>query len=532
MLLRIFACLCISTTFLGQNATTADNKNPSAPTSTTTGGTGIDALASARALLEKGKFKEASAAFKLLVEKDPTSAEAQAGLIRSLCRADEFDEADATAKKAAATLPSSAAVQAAMGDLAFRLGKFADAEAAYRASLKDDPNSARGLYGMGRMFDMVSMHKQAKNVLAKAHEMDPKDKEIDEHWVAMLPYAERLEAVKKAAGDHPSVRQDSQIKLLSSVTQKKPWVLTGEIKPTEIKMEPYGRSQTYVDTGSRVGVTPISTGFGLQVKFNDRASSVLLLDTGAGGITIGRKLGEKAGVVKIADSYIGGIGDQGPVESYFGWVDKINIGGLEFRNCIVAVSSKTDIADEAGLIGADVFRKFLVTLDFKNWKLVLTPLPRNPNGSGDDDELQDRYIAPEMQSFTKIWRFGHDLVIPVVVSDTAMGNFILDTGAGINSVTPKLARQITKVGYGEYSMKGVSGKVMQVLSGDKAILQFAKVRVRSDDIPVFDSVVSDYEGTEIAGFIGIRTLVQMKFTIDYRDGLVNLEPYEHKQARE
>jgi hypothetical protein len=32
--------------------------------------------------------------------------------------------------------------------------------------------------------------------------------------------------------------------------------------------------------------------------------------------------------------------------------------------------------------------------------------------------------------------------------------------------------------------------------------------------------------------IGIKVLVQMKMTIDYRDGLVNLEVYEFKKARE
>jgi len=75
--------------------------------------------------------------------------------------------------------------------------------------------------------------------------------------------------------------------------------------------------------------------------------------------------------------------------------------------------------------------------------------------------------------------------------------------------------------------------VKQVLNGDKAILQFAKMRVRSDDIPVIDiSNISNSEGTEIAGFIGIRTLTQMKMTIDYRDGLVNLEVYDFKKARE
>lgn len=528
MVPRILFLVCISAIGFAQTTTVAADKPPaSAPTSAAS-----DALSSAKALLDKGKFAEASTAFKAVLDKDRSSVEAQVGLIRSLCLDDKFDEAEAAAKSAISVLPQSALVQATNGDLAFRIGKFADAEAAYRSALKLDPNSARGLYGMGRMLNMVSMHKLAKVALTKAHELAPDDRQIYGEWLETLSYPEQLASMKTVYGDHPSAREQRHIEFVSAVAQKKPWVLASTVEATEIPMLPYGRNEEFIDNGSRVGMTPISTGFGLQVKFNRRATATLLLDTGATGIVIGRKLGEKAGVVKIVDSYIGGIGDEGAVQSYLGWVDKINIGGLEFNNCIVEVSSKTDIADEAGLIGADVFNKFLVTLDFKDWKLSLGPLPHEPNASSDDNQPHDRYIAPSMQSFTKIWRFGHNLVIPVVVSDKAMGNFILDTGAGLNSVTPRLASQITKVGYGNYTMKGVSGKVKQVLSGDKAILQFAKLRVRSDDIPVFDSEVSDYTDTEIAGFIGIRTLVQMKFTIDYRDGLINLEPYNQRPARE
>lgn len=532
MVMRIFLSFCLSATLLAQNTTTADNK-ASAPASPATTSS-IDTLKSAQALLHKGKYAEAAAAFKALVDKDPTSGEAQVGLIRSLYRGDQFDEAEAAAQSALAKVPGSAPLQATVADLNFRLGKFAEAEAGYRTALKLDPRSARGLFGMGRMFEMVSMHKMAKNAFAQAHAEDPEDNQISAYWLETLSYSGQLAAVKKTAGDTPSERQQARIQYLAAMAEKKPWMLSSEIKPTEIKMFPYGRHEAFVDKGSQVGMIPISTGYGLPVKFNDRAAATLLLDTGASGITVGRKLGEKAGVVKIADAYMWGIGDQGSVKGYYGWVDKINIGGIEFKNCIVEVSSRTDIADEAGLIGADVFEKFLVTLDFKEWKLLLSPLPKNPNAqAANDDEPQDRYIAPEMQSYAKIWRFGHDLVIPVVVSDTTMGNFILDTGAGINSVTPRIAHQVTKVGYQGYSVKGVSGQVKEVLNGNKAILQFAKVRVRSDDIPVFDTTsISNSEGTEISGFIGIRTLVQMKMTIDYRDGLVNLEPYDFKPARE
>jgi predicted aspartyl protease len=271
----------------------------------------------------------------------------------------------------------------------------------------------------------------------------------------------------------------------------------------------------------------------VQVKFNDRASATLLVDTGAGGITIGRKLAEKAGAIKIANAKIGGIGDQGAVDSYVAWVDKINIGSIEFHNCLVVVSSKSSVADEAGLLGPDVFEKFLITLDFKEWRMLLAPLPKNASASG-DERFQDRYIAPEMQSFTKFYAFGHDIVVPVVVNDKAVGNFILDTGADLNALSPQFAAQVTKASADDdYRISGVSGKTQTVLTGKKAVLQFAKMRIESHDLPVFNiDTISNSEGTEIAGFIGIRTLVQMKMTIDYRDGLVNLEVYEFRKARE
>lgn len=497
-------------------------------------GISSDPLVSARTLLKEGKFRDAAAAFRSVVQSQPTVAEAHAGLVRSLIRSRNIDEAEAAAKNAVAALPNSPLVHASLGDVDFREGKFSEAEGEYKASLKLDSNSARGWHGLGQIYEIISMDKHAKDAYTKAHEIDPDDEQIFEHWVDSLPLSERLEVMKKHAGDHSSGREADYVKLLSAAVEKKPWVLASEYKPADIKMVPYGKELVGVYDINRDGPMNISKGYGLTVKFNDRASAVLLVDTGAGGITIGRKLAEKAGAVKISDTFIFGIGDQGGVPSYEAWIDKIVIGGVEFHNCIVTVSSRNNIADEAGLIGPNVFRKFLVTLDFHNWKMSLAPLPKHPAGEVDDDVAQDRYVAPELQSYTKFYSFGHDLVIPVVVNDKALGNFILDTGADLNSMTQKFATQVTKASAdGDYEMKGVSGKVQQVLTGKKAILQFAKMRIESHDMPVFAvDNISDSEGTEIAGFIGIRTLVQMKMTIDYRDGLVDLQVYDFKKARE
>jgi tetratricopeptide (TPR) repeat protein len=528
----LLLAICLAASATAQ--TTADNVKPAAPAAaeSVTAPKVNEPLLAARALMKKGQLKDAAAAFKALVDKDPTLADAHAGLVRCLLSSNQLEEADGAAKKALAALPSSAVVHAAVGDVAFRSGNFADAEKEYRAALKIDTNSPRAVFGMGRMLQMVSMNKRAKENYTKAHQLDPEDSQITRYWLETLTYAERLDQNKKTEGD--SDNKANMLRYLNVVAEKKPWVLVNEIKPMEIKMPLYGRNLAGVNDIDRSGPKNIYEGYGVQVKFNDRSSAMLLVDTGAGGIVIGRKLAERIGAVKIADTRIFGIGDKGSVESYVAMVDKINIGPVEFHNCIVVVSSKNDVADDAGLIGPDVFEKFLVTLDFHNQRMVLEPLPPNPSGASVDEEWQDRYIAPQMQGFTKFYSFGHDIVVPVLVNDKATGNFILDTGAGINSMSPKFASQVTKaVADGEYRMHGVSGKVNEVLTGQKAILQFAKMRIESHDLPVFSADnISASDGTEIAGFIGIRVLSQMKMTIDYRDGLVNLEVYEFKKARE
>jgi len=526
----LLLAVCLAASAIAQ--TTADNVKPAAPAAeeSTTAPKVNEPLLAARALMKKGQLKDAAAAFKALVDKDPTLADAHAGLVRCLLSSNQLSDADYAAKKALEALPSSAVVHAAAGDVAFRSGNFGEAEKEYRAALKIDANSARAVFGMGRMLQMVSMNKRAKENYTKAHELDSEDRQITGYWLNTLPYAERLEQSKKLDGDPDEMANNRRY--LTALAEKKPWVLATEIKPMEIKMPHYGRKVEYTYDVDR-SPTTISKGYGLQVKFNDRVSADLLLDTGAGGIVIGRKLAERAGAVKISDTAIGGIGDKGPVESYEAWIDKINIGGVEFHNCVVTVSSKNNVADESGLIGTDVFNQFLVTLDFHELKLLLTPLPKNPVGPA-DDKWQDRYIAPEMQGFTKFYRFGHDMVVPVVVNDKAAGNFVLDTGAELTTIDKKFAAQVMKAtADDDYRISGVSGKVSQVLTGQKAILQFAKMRIESHDMPVFslDNNSAD-EGTEIAGFIGIRVLSQMKMTIDYRDGLVNLEVYDFKKARE
>src|SRR5262249_36396660 len=153
-------------------------------------------------------------------------------------------------------------------------------------------------------------------------------------------------------------------------------------------------------------------------------------------------------------------------DAYRGFADSIKVGNLEFQNCDIEVYEGRNIVGEEGLIGSDVFAHFLVDIDFPDEKLKLSELPKRPGDAGqklaleskesDEDSPnenkaeeksgeskpseegkaeenkaadtkkveakevqkeakgaspsgpQDSYIAPEMQSYTRFFRFGHD----------------------------------------------------------------------------------------------------------------------------
>src|SRR5438270_4503544 len=232
MKVSFFLAICLAVSATAQ--TTADNVKPAAPSDaeSVTAPKVNEPLLAARALMKKGKLTDAAAAFKTLVEKDPTLADAHAGLVRCLLSTNQLDEADGAAKKALAALPASAVVHAAVGDVAFRSGNFGDAEKEYRAALKIDTNSARAVYGMGRMLHMVSLNKRAKENFTRAHQLDPEDGQITRSWLNTLSYAEQLEQFKKM--DLDADEKANRQRLLTALSAKKPWILASEIKPMEI----------------------------------------------------------------------------------------------------------------------------------------------------------------------------------------------------------------------------------------------------------------------------------------------------------
>lgn len=523
-----------------------DQKTTTVPSSP---GTGVlkEALESYR----KGFFEQAIAKYNEVLKADPQSSEAAAGIVRCYLKQDKVHEAAEILKKALDAKPSDLDLKVAQGELFFRQGKISDAEKLFVEVVNSGHRAPRAYLGIARISSAIAMYAREHNMIVRAHEIDPSDPEIQKEWMYTLSRAERIKFLdsylaEPNADDADARRSLGEYLEFLKAAQARPQgtcQLTSDVTSTETDLLPFLSDSQHL------------RGFGLPVIVNGKKSK-LLFDTGAGGITINRNLANKAGLQRISDIHVGGVGDKGDLRGYIAYADSIRIGNLEFHHCPIEVVDKRSVVEDEGLIGATVFSKYLIEIDFPKWKLRLSELPRRPGeassktslltgedeGDADSDSKTssdthkapenppppkyfDRYIAPEMASYTRVFRFGHMLLVPTKINDVPGKLFLIDSGAFNNTITPDAAREVTKVhGSDDYMVKGVSGSVKKVYETGEVNLEFGHLRQKMEDMVAFDlSNISRDVGTEISGTLGFAMLNLLTIRLDYRDALVTFE---------
>ena len=491
-------------------------------------------LASALKLYRTGKFDEAIAAYTAILPTGGSeAAAAYAGLARVYLEQNNSAQAFVAAQKAVTLTPDHAPAIVALGEVYFRQGKLSEAQAAFAKPLHACDLDARAFLGLNQLYTVSLNWKSAKSNIDQAFKLDPDDPDIQRVYMSTLRGSDRIKALTEylagATDDDPQARANLQKELdaLQAQANRPPNAcrLVNKLNSTEAKLEPLHDEPKHV------------RGYGLTVKVNG-VSSRLLLDTGAGGILIDRTIADKAGVKSLRDIKVGGIGDTGPTAGFLGHADKIQIGELEFEDCLVEVAGGRSIVGSDGLIGANVFRHFLVDIYMPANKLKLSELPPYPDEpvadiSLDSRESQephrhDRYVPPAMKDFTPIYEFGHGLLIPTSVNGSPPALFLIDTGAFDNQLALAKAQEVTKVAADyESRVKGVSGTVKKVYTAQNATLQFANIKQEREDLVTIDLThISDSFGTEISGVLGFAMLWMLDMKIDYRDGLVKFTAEE------
>lgn len=524
----VFASILVGNTGIAFGQTTTASSQAPAATPVSEPSPAPTPLAEAQHLARAGKFAAAESAYNAILKSDPNSANAYAGLSRVLLKERRVSDADKAAAKSLELAPAAEFSKIAVAEVRFRQGHIGDAENLFTELVKAGAADARAYYGLGRVYWAASYYQHAKLMFDKANERDPDDPDIHKRWLFTLTRKERIAALKGYLEGQNGEDADEREHLETSL------VTLNEAE------EEQRRGCRLVST-ARESHQPLERlmydakrirGYGLKVNV-DGAKGTLLLDSGASGILINRKMAEKAGIKPIVKTDVHGIGDKGAVSSFIGVADSIKIGDLEFKGCHIEVMDRNSVAEEDGLIGSDVFSNFLVNIDFPDYKFHLTPLPPLPPLSDSEKALiakypgvarfRDRAIPPELKSFSPIYRFNHMLLIATRINELPAKLFLIDTGSFTDTISPDAAREVTKLrSESRIQVKGLNGAVNKVFTADDVTLAFSHFRQPARDMVAFDtSDISNRVGTEISGTLGFAMLFQMSIKIDYRDGLVD-----------
>lgn len=480
--------------------------------------------------LQKGEFTKAEPI--LQTEYDSSkSVSASYSLVRALLGHDKLAEGFALADATQKAHPQDALAILSLGEARYRRGEVDLAAPLIIQAEKSDPCLARAHLALGRYLDATGLFATAEKQFAEAYRLSPTDIQIRNTYAGSNPLHLRPDAQiaqYKTWADEPGLAEDDKKKL------------TRQIHTIEIAK--HGRCRLVQQPAHLV--IPLTkkddvrerAAF-LEVKLNGH-KNVIQLDTGVTGLLLPRRMAEAAGLKKELETAVGGIGDKGQQKAYLAVVEDLRIGTLQFKQCPVeVVESDFPFA----LIGADVFSKFLVTIDIPSNTMALDPLPERPGTAAAaaleanpataedaanepiDEHLEDRYVSPQQQDWQQVLRIGHTLLAPTQLNNGPVKLMMLETGAGINLLFTPSAKEVSKLSVSEREIRGLSGEVKHPQKALNLHMRFLDLQITVDEITVVDSPgISRNLGLEVAGLIGFTVLRELKIEIDYRDNLVKI----------
>lgn len=500
-----------------------------------------------------GDFKTAVTEYQKLLGARPNDPNLTERLVWAELKVGDVDAAATAANATLSAHPNDAAALTAQGDVLFRQGHVDEADKSYAHATQLDPCYPFARIGVARVARASSMYASSRAAIRTAYALDPADPEIRNLWISTLPAAERLVQLKLLL-KNSSLTEDQTQRLQDRIDREEELLddpnqqschLVSSVDQTEIAMSPIMWDITHTRAWA------LDTG--IQGK-----TARLQLDSGASGLLVGRAFAEHAGLKFKEETRVGGFGDHGPRKAHLAYASSIRIGSLEFENCVVEITDRREVLGMDGLIGTDVFRHYLVSVDFPAHKVRLSPLPPRPGfaPSAADNALStssgqstseavsdstqsttshgpyDAYVAPEMKDFTPVFRFGHLLLIRTSINHGPPALMVLDTGNASMSITPEAAKGVTHAHVDSVdTFEGLSGRVEKLSTGGKIDVRFGHGEAPVNDILVMDhSGMSQSIGTEISGFLGFPVLQSLVFQIDYRDGLVNFIYDKNKDA--
>jgi Tfp pilus assembly protein PilF len=465
---------------------------------------------------QQGKYESAESLYQQALSQKPNDPELNSALIHTLLHESRISDAGNRASKAVADDPHSALALTALAEVQLRQGQPWLASQTLDSAAAADPCYARIHLIRSRIFRIDSMYASERAELQTAYQIDPSDPDIRRAWQHTVNPANDIERIEQSLATMPNL--DPEIREKAQASANSMMGLLAENSQT-CQSAPITAPVTLPLFPAYENVKQISSyKLGVQLP---KGNLKLIVDTAASGLYITQTLAESNGFQHAASA---------PANTV--QVDSLHIGPLEFRNCMVGVSD-TPFADGVdGFIGTDVFAPYLVTLNFPEARLEVEPLPNLP-AERKNTLPGDRYLAPDVRSYTPVYHKNQYLLIPVMLNKKDRRLFVLDTGIRLSTMTSEVAHSIsnTRVNFTN-AVRTVSGSTIQIYR-DSFDLQFANLSLdRQSHILEFDpSAIEQNAGMEVAGMLGFDLLHSLVIHLDYRDGLVQFDSPASGPAR-
>ena len=458
-----------------------------------------------------GSYAHAEDLYGQAVAQKPQDMGLAAALVRTWLHEGEITQASAKVDKMQAEDPHSAITLTALAEVQLRQGQHWLALETLNEAAASDPCYARIHFVRSRALRIDSMYATERAEIQKAYDIDPSDPDIKHAWLSIVHPANEIEGIDKGLATFKDMDADSLQRAKTSMESM--LSLLSENSQT-CKVLPNVPIATLPLAASYLDAKHIE-GYKLDVQFA-QSKARLQVDTAASGLFISRALADLNGFQRKGDD------PQGTVH-----VDSLQIGPLEFRDCIVGVSESPFSSKADGFIGTDMFASYLITLDPAHSKLMLEPLPQLA-GVLPGDRPTGNAVPAELRGFMPVYHRRQYLLVPAMLDNKARRLFILDSGIRASTMRPDVAHSVstTKINFTN-SVQTVSGSTLQVYR-DSFDFQLANLSLnhQSHIFELDPTAIDQNAGFQIAGMLGFDMLHSLVMHLDYRDGLVKLEPID------
>lgn len=399
--------------------------------------------------------------------------------------------------------PGDAPLFALLGDILFRQSKFPAAEQAYRSAVEADGNYARGYWGLGRIELLASRGTVAREHIASAFQLDPRDPDI------MLAFADFVKDARSriillrnflsiAGGANADRARVEDVAARLEIAER-----MGRLDNARLA-SPY---QTYrIKLAGYYPNGQDQTGLLMEVRLNGSKPLRLILDSGADGIFVRAASARTLNLERVTNDRIAGVGSPRDDDAYVGLAHRVTSGDLELEDCLIHVSETGSFPNADGVIGTNLFEKFLVHVDPVSASLDLSPYENGSNPAA----------ASRM---VRAWRVGQLLLVNASTAGGRDRCFLLDTGSSFSAAPASSARDVWEAA--EVDIRGADGRVRGARRAQPLRLTLdGKEVVDENPVQLDLTELSRHEGIEISGIIGYPALEKSGLTINYRDGLV------------